>query len=172
MQHSELVTLALLARDPRHPYELNKQIDSMQVRRWAKLGASTVYKVLLRLAAKGLVRERSEQVQTRPPRKVYSITQEGRAALKQLVAEGLASPAPVFSDRLVAAVFADPHAPESRAQMADALARLEDSERRLKKMLRSPELSPTGRVVVEFQAAVVRAERSAIAALHEMKRRT
>lgn len=170
MQHTELVTLALLAKNPRHPYELNKQIDAMRVRQWAKLGVSTVYKVLLRLAAKGLVRERSEQAQARPPRKVYSITPSGRAALKQLVAEGLASPAPVFSDRLVAAVFADPHRSDALAQLAKTVARLEEAHHRLKQMLRAPELSPTGRVVVEFQAAVVRAECNAIAALRDMER--
>lgn len=167
MNHAELVILALLAEGPCHPYELNKQIDAMRVRQWAKLGASTVYKVLLRLAERGFVSERSEKVGGRPPRKVYSITRMGRTALKGLVAEGLASPGPVYSDRLVAAVFASAHAGEHSNQLSSALEQLERAQHRLKEALRVPGLSPSGRIIIEFQSAVVRAERTAIAALRK-----
>lgn len=171
MRHGELVALALLARRPRHAYDLNKEIETMRVRRWAKLGASTLYRVLDRLAERRLVAVKSERVGQRPARKVYTLNAKGREALKRYVTEGLRSRAPLYSDRIVAAVFAELAGPEVAAELDAAKSRLADSLASLGQMRGSEQLSPIGRVVVDFQFAAIAAERDALDALDANRRR-
>lgn len=165
MRHGELVALALLARGPRHAYDLNKEIDAMQVRRWAKLGASTLYRVLERLAKAGLVSVESERVGRRPARKTYALTAKGHEALERHVIEGLRSRAPVYSDRVVAAVFAEVAGPQTKKELETATARLGESLDKLSEIRASETLSPIGRAIIDFQAGVLKAERNALIAL-------
>lgn len=171
MKQGDLIALALLANGPRHPYELNKQIDDMQIRQWAKLGASTLYTILARLSKKGCVRQTREQVDSRPPRKVYAITRKGRDALNRLIAEGLTSPAPVYADRLVAAVFTEFGGADIKDHVASAKKQLRAVEKSLTDALKTPALSPQGRAIIGFQMAVAAAEYDAIEALGKARKR-
>lgn len=83
---SEFLMLGLIAEMPRHGYELEHVIEKRGMREWTQIGFSSIYFVLGKLEAKGLV------VAAKPAnakaKKSFSITDEGREAL---IAETLAA---------------------------------------------------------------------------------
>lgn len=72
--------LALLARTPTHAYDLSVLLEEHGVE---GIGYGTVYPLMGRLRRQGLVEERSEPSPNGPPRKVYSVSAAGRAALAE-----------------------------------------------------------------------------------------
>lgn len=73
------VLLGLLMSQPRHGYELYGQFRRKLGPVW-HIGLSQLYAQLRQLEQAGLIVAHTEAQPTRPPRKVYSLTSEGRAA--------------------------------------------------------------------------------------------
>jgi PadR family transcriptional regulator AphA len=72
------VLLGLLTSEPRHGYELYQEFSRELGRVW-KLGLSNLYAQLKQLEEAGLVEVQMEPQPSRPARKVYHLTPEGRA---------------------------------------------------------------------------------------------
>lgn len=69
--------LGLLMSEPRHGYELYQEFSRDLGRVW-EIGLSQLYAHLKHLEEAGLVTSQMEPQPSRPPRKVYEITAEGR----------------------------------------------------------------------------------------------
>src|ERR1700712_2177287 len=75
---------------PMHGHLLRLIAEKMQVPLWTDISVGAVYGAMSRLAAEGLLREAGrEQEGNRPPRQLYEITEDGRAALAAERREGL-----------------------------------------------------------------------------------
>lgn len=159
MRHSDLVVLGLLAAGPQHGYELTNQLDAMRVRRWARISGPTVYRRLDRLREEGLLRSRTEREGSRPEREVFELEDAGRRALEELVREALSSEAPVYSDRLVGAVFSlAALPPEERSELLDRSARRRETEADELAEELDAGSSPAGEAVLRFYRSVAEAE--------------
>lgn len=168
MRHSDLVVLGLLAAGPEHGYELTGQLEAMQVRRWARISPATVYRRLDRLVEEGLLTSRTEREGQRPEREVHALTEEGREALAELVREALASEDPVYSDRVVGAVFSLAGlAPGVRNDLLEeaAAARGRDARALGEELVAGS--SPAGEAVLHFYRAVAEAEQRLLRSLAE-----
>lgn len=87
----KFLLLGLLAKQPRHGYELKGLFEQLFGGTWA-LNPGQVYMTLERLEEAGLVTsERVEQDQL-PDRRVYTITEDGRQELKRWTAEPSVGP--------------------------------------------------------------------------------
>jgi DNA-binding PadR family transcriptional regulator len=71
--------LGLLMTEPRHGYELYQEFSRELGRVW-QIGQSQLYAQLKQLEEAGLVSVQTESQPSRPPRKVYHLTAQGRAA--------------------------------------------------------------------------------------------
>jgi DNA-binding PadR family transcriptional regulator len=71
------VLLGLLMSAPKHGYELHQEFSQNLGRVW-EIGLSQLYAQLKLLEEAGLVAARTEPQPSRPPRKVYQLTPEGR----------------------------------------------------------------------------------------------
>lgn len=89
----ELVLLGVLSGSAMHGYQLNDMIEH-HLPLFTSIKPSTAYSRLDRLATRGLVRSRRERVGRRPERKVYELTEEGRARFLALLRENLRSAEP------------------------------------------------------------------------------
>jgi DNA-binding PadR family transcriptional regulator len=107
MTQGEIIILRLLDRRSYYGYELDKIIEENHMRRWADIGFSSIYNLLGRLEKKGFVTARFEKVHGSPKRKVYEITETGRAALRKEVTRMLEQPADVHDDFTVGVVVSD-----------------------------------------------------------------
>lgn len=107
MTQGEVILLRLLSRRGYYGYELDKLIEDNQMRRWADIGFSSIYNLLLRLEKKELVTSRYEKVHGSPRRKIYEITEAGRKALLEEVRRLLKKPADIHDDFTVGMVVSD-----------------------------------------------------------------
>ena len=92
-----LTVLRMLSDGPLHPYEMQQRIRHHAYDRTVKITHGSLYHSVERLATGCLI----EPVETgrsgkRPERTVYAITEQGREAAHQRVAELLAEPAEEF----------------------------------------------------------------------------
>lgn len=69
--------LGLLMTEPKHGYELHQEFSQGLGRVW-QIGLSQLYAQLKQLEEAGLVMAHTEPQPSRPPRKVYHLTSEGR----------------------------------------------------------------------------------------------
>jgi PadR family transcriptional regulator AphA len=74
------ICLGILSRGDATGYEIKKLFDDDGYQHFVEASFGSIYPALNRLTEEGLVSVRSESQEKRPDRKVYSITDTGRAA--------------------------------------------------------------------------------------------
>lgn len=85
MQVKTLI-LWLLSEQPLHGYRIKRILDEASLRFWFQLEVGSIYAALASLCKQGLiVQEAVEREGKRPERTRYRITNDGRAALQDLV---------------------------------------------------------------------------------------
>jgi len=82
LSNQEIVILAILSETERYGYEIDKILAKKQIRLWSDIAPSSIYAVLNRLYRRGLAASREVGQSGRPPRKLYSISESGRAVLE------------------------------------------------------------------------------------------
>ena len=88
MNQKKLLLLGLLRAHSQHGYEVNDFIEK-NLSVCIEIKRSTAYSTLDTLCASGHVTMRLEQAGNRPPRKVYTLTNEGRTLFERLLRESL-----------------------------------------------------------------------------------
>jgi DNA-binding PadR family transcriptional regulator len=163
MQQPKMIVLALLGTGLRYGFEMEDFARRTNMRQWAKIGMSTIYKALKDLELEGSITAETEESDKGPDRKSYALTDRGRARMIELVAEALASGTPVYSERIAGLVFAPlmELEPASRAISA-SVAALERNEALLARSAGAKGMDSIGLAVVEFYRTVFAAEREAM----------
>lgn len=99
---AELTLLGLLVEKPRHGYELEEVIAARGVREWTEIGFSSIYYLLGKLRARGLIVEvETLRAGRGKARKVYSPTNAGHRACVDAAEAAVARLRPVFPHVLV-----------------------------------------------------------------------
>ncbi len=93
----ETAILGLLAEKSRHGYEIEKVIKERGYRAWTDIGFSSIYYILNRLEDKGLIESKMIDIEGKPSRRVYSITEDGISVLQEKVKALLSKPAKLIS---------------------------------------------------------------------------
>jgi DNA-binding PadR family transcriptional regulator len=88
---AEIALLGLLAEEPMHPWQINKEVHWRDMRSWTDLSQSAIYKQLRSLEVAGLVAV-EEVVADGRLRKVYTLSESGREVLRESLCELLAEP--------------------------------------------------------------------------------
>lgn len=81
LSNVEVVLLSIVNEKPSYAYEIDKTIDSRDMRRWVRIGVASIYQVLKRLEEKNLVYSEKEKEGRMPDRNRYYITDSGKEAL-------------------------------------------------------------------------------------------
>lgn len=81
LSNIEVVLLSIVNERASYAYEIDKTIESRDMRRWIKIGVASIYQVLKRLEDKKLVSSQMEKEGKMPERKRYYITDSGKTAL-------------------------------------------------------------------------------------------
>ena len=85
LTNAETALLGLLAEGPKHPYQIEKEVEYRDMRSWTDLSMSAIYKLLAGLEKRGLVSSRAELAVRNRTRKVCRLTAAGRRALRTRV---------------------------------------------------------------------------------------
>jgi DNA-binding PadR family transcriptional regulator len=163
MQQPKMIVLALLGTGLRYGFEMEDFARRTNMRQWAKIGMSTIYKALKDLEREGSITAATEESDKGPERKSYALTAEGRARMIALIDEALASDMPVYSERIAGLVFAPLLGRKHAKQAVSASAKaLERNDALLAGSEKAPGMDSIGLAVVEYYRAVYAAEREAM----------
>lgn len=89
---AEAALLGLLSEGDKHPYQIEKDVQYRDMRFWTELSMSSIYKLLKKLEENEMVTCTTELTEENRARKIYSIAEEGAAALREKLAEILKEP--------------------------------------------------------------------------------
>jgi DNA-binding PadR family transcriptional regulator len=89
ISNRETAILGLLCEHSRYGYELEKIIKERGMRTWTEIGFSSIYYVLKRLESKEFICSTTQEVEGKPSRKIYTVTEKGRKAVKKRVKDVL-----------------------------------------------------------------------------------
>jgi DNA-binding PadR family transcriptional regulator len=89
---AEAALLGLLTEGPKHPYQIEKDVQFRDMRFWTELSMSAIYKLLRKLEEEEFVTCETEITEENRARKIYSITEQGETALREKLAEILLEP--------------------------------------------------------------------------------
>ena len=163
MQQPRMIVLALIGTGLRYGFEMEDFVRRTNMRQWAKIGMSTIYKALSDLERESLVRVETEESDKGPARKAYALTKEGRVRMIELIDEALASDASVYSERIAGLVFAPLMDPKhARRAVSASVAALERNDALLAQSANTTGMDIIGLAVVNYYRAVYAAERKAM----------
>lgn len=115
---AELTLLGLVVERPRYGYELDEVITTRGMREWTEIGFSSIYYLLGKLRAKGLVAEvEADRPRGNTTRRVFAATPEGRRACTRAAEAAIAELRPVFPHVLVG-LANQPAIPPDRLRVA------------------------------------------------------
>lgn len=89
---AEAALLGLLSEGPKHPYQIEKDVQFRDMRYWTELSMSAIYKLLRKLEDEENVTCTTELTEENRARKTYQITEQGVTALREKLAELLLEP--------------------------------------------------------------------------------
>jgi DNA-binding PadR family transcriptional regulator len=93
IKDKQLLLLGILSTHSLHGYELNELLKSSA--NAIRIGKANAYQLLAKLEKDGLIEGREEQIDKRPPRTVYTITETGQLEFSRLLQEQLAEYQPL-----------------------------------------------------------------------------
>lgn len=98
MSTIDLVILSSLCQGPKSAYDLQKQVEKRNLSRWVKMGSYTVYKKVIQYEIKGYVVGEKTKNASAPEKTIYTITPQGKEAVKTLMIKYSVSETRVFLD--------------------------------------------------------------------------
>lgn len=163
MSQSKMIVLSLLGIGMRYGFEMEDFARRTNMRQWAKIGMSTIYKALKDLERENAISVEVEESEKGPLRKAYSLSEDGRARMVALIGDALASDEPVYSERIAGLVFAPLMGPVRASEaIGGSIEWLERADTMLAHSLDSEGMDTIGAAVIEYYRAVYAAEREAM----------
>lgn len=151
--------LGILSLGDATGYEIKKMVAEGSFSFFSEASYGSIYPALGKLSDEGLIEGRAEARAKRPDKKIYQLTEAGRAELEQALS---ASPRPDKnrSEFLAALMFAEAVAPERiPALMAERIAHHDEQLAILSDLL-ALETSPASRFVLEYGIEIQRAAKA------------
>jgi DNA-binding PadR family transcriptional regulator len=92
ISNAEAALLGLLSEGPMYPYQIEQEVQYRDMRSWTELSMSSIYKLLNNLEKKGLVSRENEVSPENRLRKLFSISDTGKKALRTRLEKLLTEP--------------------------------------------------------------------------------
>ena len=84
--------MGIVANHSCHAYQIEKQIRDRNIRERLAIGFSTIYSSLKKLEKRGYLESHFVPQESLPGRRIYAVTETGRAALLQQIKKSLSQP--------------------------------------------------------------------------------
>lgn len=171
MQQPKMIVLGLISLGMRYGLEMEKFAEATNLRMWARIGASTIYKALKDLEKEGAIAAKREPSDRGPPRTAYSLTAKGKRQFRALVLDALRSEEPVYSDRVGGLMFA-PLLPAAEAARAieNADSALGQADALLQAKQHENDGDRIAFAIIQYYRDVYAAERAAFARVRAILR--
>ena len=92
MSSIDLVILGIVLEKPQSAYDIQKDVEYHHFPRWTKISVPSIYRKVLQLSEKGYLHSNIVKGDKFADKAIYSITDQGRAYFKELMAACAAGP--------------------------------------------------------------------------------
>lgn len=150
----ELIVLGILKKEPLSAYDIQKLVEYRNISKWVKISTPSIYKKVLQLEEKGLIKSDLVREGRMAQKAVYSLTESGEQEFHRLMLEIAAQPIRIFLDFNAVIVNLPSLPPEEQQACLDRIeANVKTLRAYLEENLRAKEHEPE---VPEAGLAVLR----------------
>lgn len=168
----DLIVLGMLKKESLSAYDIQKLVEYRNISKWVKISTPSIYKKVLQLEEKGLIRGHTEKDGKMPEKAVYTLTEAGKKEFEKLMFEISCKPINIFLDFNAVIVNLESMPKESQKECLD---NIESNMNVLKTYLEenialkedAPDIPVTGMAVLQQQFLLVQAIEQWIATLKE-----
>ncbi|MCI9083581.1 MAG: PadR family transcriptional regulator [Lachnospiraceae bacterium] len=166
----DLIVLGMLKKESLSAYDIQKLVEYRNISKWVKISTPSIYKKVLQLEEKGLIRGHTEKDGKMPEKAVYTLTEAGKKEFEKLMLEISCKPINIFLDFNAVIVNLESMPRESQKECLD---NIENNMNVLKTYLEEnialkedvPDIPVTGMAVLQQQFLLVQAIEQWIATL-------
>lgn len=94
----DLIVLGILKRDSLSAYDIQKLVEYRNISKWVKISTPSIYKKVIQLEEKGLIKSNIVKEGKMPEKAIYSLTGAGEKEFKNLMYEIASQPIHFFLD--------------------------------------------------------------------------
>lgn len=152
----DLIVLGIVKKESLSAYDIQKLVEYRNISRWVKISTPSIYKKVIQLENKGLIKGTYIKEGNMAEKAVYSLTDTGEIEFQKLMLEISEQPINMFLDFNAVIVNLDNLSNEKRKK---CLERIENNVTNLKTYLEDninskeniPEIPETGKAVLQQQ---------------------
>ena len=150
----DLIVLGMLKKQPLSAYDIQKLVEYRNISKWVKISTPSIYKKVIQLEEKGLLKSVHVRETNMPEKAVYSLTANGEQEFERLMGELSAQPIRMFLDFNAVIVNLDSVPLEMQKSCVASIEKnVQDLKSYLEENLREKENAPE---VPEIGIAVLR----------------
>lgn len=83
----DLIVLGMLIKEDLSAYDIQKLVEYRNISKWVKISTPSIYKKVIQLESKGLIKSKNVKEGNMPEKAIYSITIEGKKEFEKLMVE-------------------------------------------------------------------------------------
>lgn len=158
----DLIVLGMLKKEPLSAYDIQKLVEYRTISKWVKISTPSIYKKVIQLEEKGLVRSTPVKEGKMAEKAVYSLTPAGEKEMEKLMLGISSEPIHIFLDFNAVIVNLSSLSPENQKICLEniecnikSLTVYLDENLRAKESL--PNIPETGMAVLQQQLLLARA---------------
>lgn|SRR5574344_549423 len=168
----DLIVLGMLKDQDLSAYDIQKLVDYRNISKWVKVSTPSIYKKVLQLEEKGLIKGTAVKEGKMPEKAVYSLTAAGKKEFEALMLKIAEEPIYLYLDFNAVIVNINKLTPKLRTR---CLERIEHGVNELKSYLEdninlkedAPGIPETGMAVLQQQYILVQAIETWLISLKE-----
>ena len=168
----DLIVLGILKKESLSAYDIQKLVEYRNLSKWVKISTPSIYKKVIQLEEKGLIKSNHVREGKMAEKAVYSLTEAGEKEFENLVLEISCKPINIFLDFNAVIVNLDSLSPENQTA---CLANIENNAKTLTSYLKEnisikenmPDIPEAGMAVLQQQLILSEAIETWIASLKE-----
>ena len=158
----DLIVLGMLKKESLSAYDIQKLVEYCNISRWVKISTTSIYKKVIQLEEKGLIKGVTVKEGKMPEKAVYSLTEAGERQFEKLMMEISCKPISISLDFNAVIVNLDSLPIEKQKS---CLSNIEENVKILKSYLDEnilakeniPEIPETGMAVLQQQLILAQA---------------
>lgn len=85
MSTIDLIVLGIIKKEPLSAYDIQKLVEYRKISQWVKISTPSIYKKVIQLEQKGLIKGKAVKEGKMPEKVVYYLTQQGEKAFTELM---------------------------------------------------------------------------------------
>ena len=158
----DLIVLGMLKKEALSAYDIQKLVEYRNISKWVKISTPSIYKKVIQLEEKGLIKSHIEKEGKMPEKAVYALTNKGEKEFERLMLEISAKSVNIYLDFNAVIVNLDSL---SQQDQKTCIENIENNIKQLKAYLEEnihekenmPNIPETGKAVMRQQFLLIQA---------------